>query len=36
MRLLRVELCRLDLYHSQQRSGVEFFPTETIETNIEI
>ena len=36
MRLLRVELCRIHLYHSQQRSGVELFPTETIETIIEI
>ena len=28
MRLLRVELCKLDLYHTQQRNGAEFFPAE--------
>ena len=31
MRLLRVELCRVDLYHSKQRNGVQFFPTTILQ-----
>ena len=35
MRLLRVELCKLDLFHIEQRNGAELVPAEKKRTNHE-